>query len=476
MSNSTNATQIIDTLKTQANSVLSSAVGSSPLEAFNITSQGNFPYVWQNPSNLKFNAKTYNWIKGNLAAATSPYQFMAGSDFTNKYLQLASNIVWTLSKSDQAELNNAAAKATRQQAAVLNAWQSAFGSLPEGNAPINDIANTIATTWADPATTLQDIQSALNLGKLLNKVPAAGAPVLPVFVNWLNALGSSVPLQNQVTMNNAYLARAVSAIQDPSAKNGGLTLDDGSIQPGYAVANQVADIENALANAGSSVDLSMTVTRSTSSEYEVKMSGSTGFSIPIFDFISVGVGADANYFSSDIATTDNQTSVDMTFPGVNLVNFGPDSFTQAGNTENWFWMDPIREAIANGYQNGAPVKDVSGYKWASQPPITDFSDSGPFGYLGGAAISGYPTIKITVKSDSYQRIQKTFEQSVSSSVSFLGIKLASASESTYSNNVTVDTASSTVTITMTPPASLVAGKVADSVGWILGVQPVFPAA
>jgi hypothetical protein len=476
MSNTTNASKIIDALKKEANSVLSSAVGAAPLAGFNISSQGNFPYVWQNPANLKFNTKTYDWIKGNLAANTTPFQFMAGSNFTNKYLQLATNIVWSLSKSDTATLNNAAANATKQAAAVLNAWQSAFGSLPAGNAPINDIAATIATTWANPATTLGDIKSSLNLGNLLNNVPAAGSPILPVFVNWLNALGASVPLQNQVTMNNAYLARAVAAIQTPSASNGALTLDDGSIKPGYSVANQVSEIENALANAGSSVELSMTVSRSTSNEYQVNVSGSTGFSIPIFDFITVGVGAEANYFSSDIATTDNTTTVDMSFPGVNLVNFGPDAFTQAGNTSNWFWMDPIKEAVANGYKNGAPVKDVSGFKWASQPPITDFSDSGPFGYLGGAAISGYPTIKITVKSSNYQRIQKSFEQTVSSSVSFLGIKLASASESTYSNNVTVDAASSTVTITMTPPASLVAGNVADSVGWILGVQPIFPAA
>jgi len=61
-------------------------------------------------------------------------------------------------------------------------------------------------------------------------------------------------------------------------------------------------------------------------------------------------------------------------------------------------------------------------------------------------------------------------------VSFLGIQLASASESTYSNDVTVDTANSTVTITLAPPQELVAGTVNASQAWVLGVQPNYPAA
>jgi hypothetical protein len=473
MAETTNASAIIEALKDQANQALSSAVGSTPLQAFNITSQGNMPYVWQNPANLQFNAKTYNWLQGNLAAGASPLQFGQGTNFTNLYLQQVLNINWSLSSTDQAQLNAAAANATQQQAAVLNAWQSAFGSLPSGNTPINDISNTIATTWADPATTLQDIQNSLNLNQLLNKTPAAGQPILPVFVNWLNALGSSVALQNQVTLNNAYLKRAVAAIQSPNASsNGGLALDNGQTVPAYAVANQVADIENALKSGGNNIQLEMTVSRSSSSEYQVSISGGAGFSIPVFDLFTIGVGGNANYFHSDMATSSNQTSVKLTYTGVNLVNFGPMTFSQSGNTMYWYWIDPVKEAIANGY----PAKDVSGFKFATQPTITDWSSAGSFGYLVGAAIANYPTIEITVKGSNYQQIQNTFQQTVKSTVSFLGIPLASASESTYSNSVKTDASNSSVTITLTPPPSLVAGNVADSVGWVLGVQPTYPAA
>jgi hypothetical protein len=95
----------------------------------------------------------------------------------------------------------------------------------------------------------------------------------------------------------------------------------------------------------------------------------------------------------------------------------------------------------------------------------------------GAAISNYPSMEITVKSSSYQKIQQTFEQSASVGISFLGIPLGiGGRESSYSNKVTTSSTDSTVTITLNPPTELVAGSAVDSVGWVLGVQPDYPAA
>jgi hypothetical protein len=482
----TQADQIINYLKDEANTVLSAVLGSTSLQAFNITSQGNMPYIWQDPANLTFNAKTYEWIEGSMRANTMPHQFDPGTNFTNRYLNLASKIGWSLSSADQAKLNKAYQNASQQQAALLNVWQAQIGELPAGKQPINGITEIITATWANPPTTLEALKNSINPNQLLNKVPASGEPVIPVLMNWINAIEESIPLQNQVTMNNAYLGLAINAIQyptnasnlaeritkNPSAQvNGGLTLNNGNVEPAYSVANPVNEIENALANANSKIEMAMSVKRTSSEEFDVSISGGTSFSIPVLDFLSVGIGGSANYFSSDIATSSNETYVKMTYPGVNLINFGPAIFQQAGSVENWFWMSPLEEALKNGY----PAKDVSGFKFATQPPITDFSGNGPFGYLAGAAVAGYPTVEITVKSADYQKIEKTLEQTVKTKVSFLGIPLGGGSESTYSHSVKTDSSSSTVTITLTPPDQTVAGKLTDASAWVLGVQPVFPA-
>ena len=466
----TNAAPIIDALKDKADAILSSALGSTPLQPFQIGSLGNFYYNWQDTSDVtQFNQLTYNWISSNLKAGAMPLQL--DQSFTDLYMTALQSISWSLSTDDQAKLNAAADKTTKQAAAVQNAWLAAFKKFPDGDGqPIDRIAGEIATKWASPPTDLVAMQNSLNLRAMLNKMPPSGAPVLDVFVNWLNAMSAVLSLQNSVSVNNAYLARALAAARNATAANGGIVLDDAknSVVPAYQVANQVADIQNAL-ETGPSVTTSMTVSRSSEDEFRVSVDGGAAIDIPVLSFLGVSVGGNASYFSDNIATSSATTTVTMSFPGVNLVNFGPVRFEMTGASSSWYWIDPIRHAVQNG------VQDVSGFKFSPDPAI-DFSEAGPFGYVMGVAISGYPTITITTETADYQKIQETFEQNASSEVSFLGIKLASASESTYSNHVTVDEANSSVTITIAPPQELVAGTVNSAQAWVLGVQPNYPAA
>jgi hypothetical protein len=467
-SESLNANVIIDALKAQANTILSSALGTTPLESFNIGSLGNMPYYWQDPRNLQFNSETYNWIDSNLKANTIPYQF--DQNFVNEYINVLSKISYSLSTTDQATLNQAQANATNQQTAVLTAWQAAYGSFPVGNGqPIDNIAAQIATTWASPPTTLTAIQNSVNINALLNNVPASGKPIVPIFANWLNAIGAAVSLENATTMNNAYLAKALAAAQTPTTANGGLTLDTNAVVPAYGVATPLANIINGLSNASQAVSLAMTVAQTSSSDFQVSVQGSGGFTIPFLDFLGINVGGSASYFSDSMATSANQTTVNMNFPGVTLVSFGPSDFNMS-TMQNWFFMQPILDAISNGNKN------VSGYKFSPNPNV-DFSANGPFGYLMGAAISNYPTMTITVTGSNYKQIATTFQQSASVGISFLGIPLGiGGSQSTYSSNVQTNASAQSVTITLNPPQNLVAGQAIDSIGWVLGVQTNFPTA
>lgn len=460
------AEEIIAELQKQANNIFSSIL-KTPLSQLTITDKGNFPYYWQNPSNLAFNNKTYNWIASNLKANTTPAQL--DQVFTNYYTQALSKVVYSLSKADQAILNQAHQNATNQQVALLNAWVQSYGSLPPKTPtmqPIDVIMNTIATQWADPKTNLSAIQESKNLNKLLNNTPASGKPILPVLANYLNALGASVTLQNNVTMNNGYVSTALSNVQTPTTDNGGLALDNNTTVPAFQVTTQISDILNGLKNTSQAINLQMEVDRETSDRYTVSVSGSTGFSIPILDFLTVGVSGNAKYFSDSLAVTQNKISVSMSFTGATLVNFGAAAFNMATGL-NWAWFQPIQEAITNG------TNDVTGFKFSPNPNI-DFSPNGPFGLLNGVAIANYPTIVIKVTSSNYQSIQKTFEQSSTVKVSFLGITLASASESTYSASTSVDSSSQTITITLNPPQELVAGNSVDSLGWVLGAVVDYP--
>ncbi len=571
--NPTAVQSIVEELRSQATRLLGSALGSKPLEPFLVGALGNFPYYWQNPNNLEFNAKTYAWISSalkarsdamlqassqtlppmiaeqqsallnawknvygsfpegegqpidrvlrtisthwadppttsqNLRTALNLNQILKATPasgqpilpvlasylgalnqavlaqppgepptqldqvFNSIYIDVFSNISYSLSAADQAQLNRARQNAVNQQAALLNAWKNTYGGFPEGKGqPIDRIIGVIANNWADPPTTLNKIQSAVNLNQLLNQTPASGQPILPLLANYLNALGSAISLENNATLNQAYLGRALTAAQTPTAENGGLQTDDGVFHPAYRISTQLADILNGLRATSNAISLKMSVSRFSESEFSVSVNGGAGFVVPILDLFTLSIGGEASYFSDQIATRSNQTEVEMTYTGVTLVNYGPVAYDLSNPNQYWYWTKPIVDAIRNG------DSDVSGFKFSPQPQV-DLSESGPFGYLTGVAIANYPSVRITVRSSEFASIEQTFQQTARVGLSFLGIPLGiQGSESTYSHDVSVDASNQSITITLNPPQELIAGNAVDSVGWVLGVQTEYPAA
>ncbi|PHS05909.1 MAG: hypothetical protein COA88_11575 [Kordia sp.] len=472
------AAQILDALKASASSLLKPVLGSKTLSSFQLGPHGNFPYNWQNSANVsQMNQLTYDWISKNIAVIGDAVT-QGESTFTDKFLNAARAISYSLSKDDQGKVSKANRTATDQLSALQNGWMAAFGTLPAASGSpatiSNAILSTIQTDWTSKSgVSLQDIQQSFNLNELLDLTPASGKQLLPFLVNYLGAMNSVISLLNATSSNTGYLAAAIRAIQHPNVAQGAITTSEpapaGNVSAGYTVAQEMSEIQNAMSSSSNKVSLSMKVSRSSSSEYKVSVNGSAGFNIPFLNYFSMGIGNSASYFSDKIATSSNSISIEMTYPGVNLVTFGPKTFEQSGATSGWYWLDPITKAIAN------EGKDVSGFKFSPNPQI-DFSKNGNFGFLEGVVIAGYPTVKITVKSSDFSSIKTEVNQSASITASFLGIPLGGGSESTYSHKAESNASSGSVTITLTPPVELVGGTANKSIGWILGAISNYPGA
>lgn len=464
------APEIIESLKTKAQAAIGSALGTQPLVAFNSGALGNFPYYYTDPNNLMFNSLTYNWMNNSMSSDVPPIQQMPGSLFTNSMLDVLATVTYSLSKADQAKLNNAYSAAQNQQGALLTAWKAAYGTLPtpaKNQTIIDAIMTIVTTTWATPATTASAMQNSTNLGVLLNNAPNSGRALFPVLGNYLNALGDSMSLFNAQLMRNAYIAQALAALQTPTQANGAMQLNDNTSTwyPAYTVNTPLNQIINGLSGT-SSVQLEMEVNIASETEYSVSIDGKAGFTIPFLDFFTLGIKGSASYFHDEIVKQSSSVTVNMTFTGVTVVSYAPNAFNES-TQQNWFIVQPILDAIKN---NG---NDVSGYHFSPNPG-TEFGPTGSFGILQGLAISNYPSVEIVITSDNFQSIQTTFQQQVSTSLSFLGIPLASASESTYSNSASSNESNSTVTITFDPPPNMVAGTSVQSTGWVLGVQTLYP--
>ncbi|WP_420551201.1 lamin tail domain-containing protein [Tenacibaculum aiptasiae] len=465
-------TEIINELKKQANQLLSATYGVN-LEAFHVGSKGNFPFYWENSSNLKFNSASYDWIKSSIKRESSDGPVTLEGVFTNIFLETITNIAYSLSTADQAILTKAHQNAQEQQGALLRAWRAAFGTLPSGNTPINDILGTIQKDWSSkPNLTLQQIQNARDLNEELDKTPPAGAPILPVLASYLNALGSAINLENDVTLNNSILRDLRNAINNPTASNGAVEVYNSSAGssmylPNYpfAASSSVAKLTNSLQHpTANPITLKMSVSNFNGSDVTISVNGGAGVTIPVLDFFSISGSGHASYFKNTIAAEASQIDIEMSFSGVTLAQFGPMDY-DISSRQGWLYADPIKQAMKNG------DKDVSGFKFGT----TESADlAKEFSFINAVAFSNFPDIKMVIHSSSYESIETIFKETTSWSVGFLGIPLGGGSQTYTSKDTQVNSSDGTITINLSAPQAVVSESADSSTGFVLGVQPEFP--
>jgi hypothetical protein len=437
---------------------------------FQVGSLGNFPYYWQHPANLKFNTETYRWISASIKANTYPIQL--SQPFTNLYITTLSKVSYSLSKSDQSKLSQAQSNIINQQGALLKAWQAAFNTIPdrtETQEPIDIIIDKITQSWATPPITLAELQTEQNIHIKLNSVPMSGKSVIPILVNYLNALQSSVSLINAATMNRGYLQQALSGAQNPSTTNGGLQTSDGGIKPSYRVNTPLESILKSLNSTDTSntVELSMSVVNTPQNNLSINLSDGTTETLPISEFLTIKDKNGTDFFREIFASDSSKATIDVTFKGVTTIYFGPAYFSSASNT-NWYWEPPIVQALENG------DKDISGFKFSPKPQI-DFSNTGPFGFLTGVVISKRVSLKITAKCINYQSIAKQITALRSAHLKFLGIPMASTSSfpSGHQPSVKTDDEKMSLSINFEPYQDDLADTI-DSTAIVLGVQTNHP--
>jgi hypothetical protein len=442
----------------------------APFQPFQVGSLGNFPYYWQNPDNLSFNSKTYQWISSSLKAGRFPVQL--SQPFTNLYIAALSKVNYSLSNSDQSQLNQAQSNIINQQGALLKAWQTAFGTIPdrtETQQPIDIIFDTITQTWASPSITLSQLQISHDINGLLNNVPMSGKSILPVLVNYLNALQSSVTLINAATMNRGYLQQAMAAVQTPSTTNGGVSTSDGRVQPAYQIDTPLENILQSLNSTDRSkiVTLSMSVISTGGNSYSIQLNDGTTETLRMADFLNIYNEHGIDLFRELLLSDRDKAIVDVTFKGVTTVNFGPVYFSRSSNT-HWYWMPPIEEALNNG------DKDISGFKFSPKPQI-DFSKSGPFGFLTSAVISKQVSLKITAKCANYSSIAEKIKSLGSAHFDFLGMPIDTASETSpgYQPSVSIDEKDTSLIITLEPFQKKAMDSM-NSTAFVLGVQTNYP--
>lgn len=453
-------------------------------------SQGGFPWFWQD-ANGNFNANTFDY----LSRRATPGQHggvALGDSFLNAYSASLQDLTWKLSTADQALLNQTLLAASVQAGAVVTAYQQTIGAITQaqldaaakvlGYPPQKVdyvIGYILGYQWSGQALktgaaplSYQAMASARNLNAMLPNMPPTAGSVLPAVSNYLQVTNSIVSLEDSSSNAMWIRGQLLTNTQQPSLSNGGVqTISSNgvlAVRPGYTINMAPGDIANSLANAGTSLTITMNAARQSANELSVDIEGHTGFTLPL-DFIGITIGASAQYSLFEASGSGAAATVSMTFPGLTVVPVGPSQWQQdtSGNTTvGWFYKTPIAQAAAAG----------SGTGWSFSPkPPYDFASGGDFGWLAALVISGYPTITITYTEGSYAEFSRTFAQKFSAEVSLFGIPLGGGSESTFSGESSSSSQDGSFTITMTPPAQTATVNPLDQRAYVIGAQVSYAA-
>ncbi|MGD8911168.1 MAG: lamin tail domain-containing protein [Candidatus Thiodiazotropha sp.] len=441
-------------------------------QAFQVGSLGNFPYYWYDPRNIKFNEKTYKWISAGLKAYSLPVEL--DQPFTNQFIAALSKVSYSLSSKDKEALARMTHEVLTRQGALLKAWISALGKIPErtdGMEPIDAIIDKITQSWALPPTNLKELQTTRDLRGRLNKIPASGMAVLPALADYLNALQSTISLTNATNMNQSYLEQALKAVQYPSLSNGAIETNDGLLRPAYLVSTPLEAILQGLnsEDLNNTLTYNMSVQRNSSTDCSVVINSGTPDRLPISDFLTIETEDGLDLFKNNIIAGAEPAKANLSFMGITTVYFGPADFSMA-EMKNWYWMFPINQAIAN------EGKDISGFKFQPKPQI-DFAQTGPFGFLTGVTISKKASLTITGKCENCKEITEAIQESPSVRMKFLKMPLSTHLNDSAKYNIHLSTQNRDPSFVLNlSPSSEHDRDSLDSTAFVLCVQTKYPSA
>lgn len=242
-----------------------------------------------------------------------------------------------------------------------------------------------------------------------------------------------------------------------------------TIVPAFTIEESTAVIQNALFpqnNTGQSFASSFTVTKLDESTLQVTAEGEAKGTGSLLDFIGIQAKGSVEYnlFSFDESVT--AVSVTLKFNGVTTVTPEPAAYDISTGT-GWFNPQPIQNAVGN-------TQGESGYQFTPNPGL-NFQVNGNFGLISRLLISQQPTVTMEFENANYNSFSQIIQQGSKWGISFLGIQLG-ASQSYFQADVTQDSQSNMVVVTMTPPATVAPVNPLDQLAYVIGAEVNWPGA
>jgi hypothetical protein len=417
-----------------------------------------------------YNSTMLDTFNGNLQVGTNGMLTLGNQQFATLYYKILSNATYQYSAADQKVVNDP--NIANQQIAVVNTATSSGFVAAYAVSPVTyaTIMGAVLKNFSPNATDW----STGNISKAASSLPNAGyaslGQAIASAVQLLSPLNTILGAQSAA---NLELSAAMAAAQNPSATNGGLPTSASSWYVGWTPMPSNNAIQGGL-QSGSKVSINVTASNLDQSSSSVSISGKTGFSIPIFDLVDVGITASSSYNWSKNTSSSSSLNMTIDYPGVTIVQIDP--LPLSANYANGWYDESLLQSIIAG--SGNP--NVSGFKIDPSnqyAPANMFGAGKPFSRLRTVVISQAPTVTMVFSADQATSVMSSFKEQSSVDVKLFGIFSVGSFDQSYSvSSVHQDSASGTVTVVLAPPAVVGTIPPEQQVATVLGGVADYPPA
>ena len=425
-----------------------------------IPAPGDFYYGMTYGANAYYNENALSTFDSTIEVNSDGIARLSNQKLSGLYMDVLTNAWYAFSEETQRQLDEWNSKAESQIASVLKAFTDynfKFSDpIPPGG-KIEDVFNQLTELYG-PIT------------KNCDNLPVTMPGLKNALSNYIMAAGKAYKLYSRSMHAIATLNAAKDNIEEPSAENGGLQINDSDYYVGFDRLPTTNQLIGSLSTDDNSLTVSLSGESFNGETCNIDIDSRGVFTIPISGLLNVTLGGSVNIDMFQYSANRTKFSINITYPGVTLVQNIPLALSN-DTSKGWYSENILREIEA---KTNNPHTD--GYKLLGGEYTTDelFGEHGKMNYFKTFVISRQPTVEATFTNVNVKELQKVLKKSSNAGVKLFGFLPIGSASSNYSlSQVDFDDKAQSVTMRFHAPNVTGTTPLANQIAYIIGGVPEY---
>lgn len=420
------------------------------------------------PNNF-YNENSLNQVNLQAIKGSNDVLTVGNANFTTLYNSLMGDVVFAFSQEDEKSIQQDQTANDSQIQAVINSWETAMGSS----------ITTEQMQSAMPPTKLGYIQGQVESkwDGDVDKIPTSMNDFKVAYQTYQVSAQISFRLLSQSAQGMLRLNAARANSKKATADNGGLQTSSSTYYQPFGPFPTQNKINSGLETLDNKVSISMTLNNFSSKESHFSVEGGAGFTIPVLDFMDIGIGGSSSYTVDKYASSTTTIDTTITYQGVTFISAPlTDSNLNTEMTKGWYANDVLSNAIANPWPSGTNPPKTGYTLKGNQFPISEYFGPGnKFSRIKTWVVSQTPTISMKFCGADTSKIVTDFKEKSHVNVKLFGLfSVGSVNQSYEVKTVDTKSVAGCVIVELGPTKVIGTTPAEDATAYVVGGVPSYP--